>query len=30
MKRMLERLKVYLKKLEMTPEQADNIRFPCC
>jgi len=30
MMRFVERLKVYFKKLKMTPEQADNIRFPCC
>jgi hypothetical protein len=23
-------LKELLSKLKMTPEQADNIRFPCC
>lgn len=27
---LLKRLKVYRAKLKMTPEQADNIRFPCC
>lgn len=27
---MIKRLKTLCKKLKMTPEQADNIRFPCC
>lgn len=28
--RFFKRLKVCCKRLKMTPEQADNIRFPCC
>lgn len=30
---MIQRLKwlnTLLRKLKMTPEQAENIRFPCC
>ena len=28
--RMFQRVKALAKKLKMSPEQADNIRFPCC
>ena len=28
--RLFKRLKALCKKLKMTPEQAENIRFPCC
>lgn len=30
MMRIVVGLKAVLKKLKMTPEQADNVRFPCC
>ncbi|MCE8548441.1 NTP transferase domain-containing protein [Ruegeria pomeroyi] len=30
MMRLVKRLKALREKLKMTPEQANNIRFPCC
>ncbi|CUH83851.1 hypothetical protein TM5383_01054 [Thalassovita mediterranea] len=30
MRTLITRLNALRKKCRMTPEQADNIRFPCC
>lgn len=30
MTRLITRLKALRRRLRLTPEQADNIRFPCC